>query len=215
MTATYVWFPGWQFRSSVLQPLQATLGGAEHFNLDYADETGAWQDWLDRQHDAVPERAHLIGWSLGGMLALEMARHRPDISSVTLLCANVRFSGGECGLPNAVAEDFRARYHAQREPTLKRFLSLVEGTPRPQLADQLLTGDQSATLDWLYELDLSGEWVSCPVRVLLAESDQLVPANPAAQAWLGLGAEVRLMPGSHHLPWQNPEPVADWILSHD
>ncbi len=215
MSDTHVWFPGWQFHSSIFQPLQSQLPGMTHITLDYANESGPWQDWLDRQHEAVPERAHLIGWSLGGMLALEMARHRPDINSVTLLCANVRFSGGCSGLRDAIAEDFRSRYRSRREAALKRFLSLVEGQSRHQLTDHLLTGDQSATLDWLYELDLAGEWISCPVRVLLAEADQLVPARPAAEAWLDLGAEVKLMPGSHHLPWQQPQAVAEWIRSHD
>ena len=216
MSETVVWFPGWQFSSTVFEPLQHRLSGATHATLSYAGETGHWQDWLDRQHEAVPERAHLVGWSLGGMLALELARHRPDLASVTLLCANTRFAGGDSGLTEAVAEDFRHRYRTRRETALKRFLGLVEGRQTDNsLAGHLLSGDQSATLDWLYGLDIRDDWVDCPVRVLLAESDTLVPAQPAARAWLNLGAEVRLMPGGHDLPWRSPDAVADWMHRHD
>lgn len=216
MNDTYVWFPGWQFSSAVFEPLQSRMRTASHHTLSYAGERGQWRDWLDRQHEAVPERAHLVGWSLGGMLALELARHRPDIASVTVMCANTRFAGGHSGLEDDVAEDFRRRYRTRREPALKRFLGLVEGRVTDNsLASHLLGGDQSATLDWLYELDLNTDWVDGPVRVLLAESDTLVPARPAAQAWLRLGAEVRLMPGGHDLPWRSPEPIADWLRHHD
>lgn len=216
MSDSVVWFPGWQFHASVFEPLQRRWGQARHAAVSFVDETDGWRTWLDRQHDRVPERAHLVGWSLGGMLAFELARHRPDIASVTLLCTNTRFAGGASGLEEAVAEDFRQRYHARRVPALKRFLGLVEGRPSEDgLAAHLVDGDQSNTLDWLYDLDLGADCLDCPVRVLLAESDTLVPAQAAAQAWLGLGAEVKLMPGGHDLPWRQPDAVAQWIRHHD
>ncbi|GGX55919.1 alpha/beta fold hydrolase [Saccharospirillum salsuginis] len=216
MSHTVVWFPGWQFSSKVFEPLQHRFNGASHVSLSYAGESGHWRDWLDRQHEAVPERAHLVGWSLGGMLALELARHRPDIASVTVLCANTRFSGGDSGLEESVAEDFRQRYRTRPQAALKRFLGLVEGRRTDNsLDDHLLNGDHAATLDWLYDLECYADWVDCPVRVLLAESDTLVPAQPAAQAWLSRGAEVKLMPGGHDLPWRDPDAVADWMQHHD
>ncbi len=125
--------------------------------------------------------------------------------------------GGEpCGLPETVAEDFRRRYRDRRDTARRRFLNLVEGRPSTDsLADHLLEGDQSVTLDWLYELDLSQDWVACPVRVLLARDDQLVPVDAAARAWIDLGAEVKLLPGGHDLPWRDPDAVADWMRRHD
>jgi len=216
MSNTVVWLPGWQFSSKVFAPLQHRLSNATHVSLSYAGETGHWRDWLDRQHEAVPERAHLVGWSLGGMLAMELARHRPDIASVTVLCANTRFAGRESGLENKVAEDFRQRYRTRTQTALKRFLGLVEGhRSETSLADHLLSGDHAATLDWLYDLDIQTDWVDCPVRALLADSDTLVPAGPAARAWLRRGVEVKLMPGGHDLPWRHPDAVAEWMTRHD
>lgn len=216
MTPTRVWFPGWQFGSSVFTPLQQALPNEHHINLSYANENGCWESWLERQHEALPERSHLVGWSLGGMLAVAAAMRRPDISSVTVLCANVQFAGGDAGLDETVAADFRERYRTNPEQARKRFLALVQGRrPAAGLAGHLLEGDQGTTLDWLYELAVNEAWLTCPVRVLLAESDALVPARPAATAWMRLGGEPRLMPGGHDLPWQSPQEVANWILTHE
>lgn len=209
---TRVWFPGWQFDAAVFEPLQQAMPEVEHINLDYAGGDGDWRDWIDRQHGTIPERAHLVGWSLGGMLAVATAMHRPDIASVTVLCANVRFAGGASGLDPAIAEDFRRRYRANPEQARQRFLALVQGgAKRQDLAECLLGGDQSATLDWLLQLVVAEAWLACPVRVLLARADALVPAAAAVEAWLGIGAEPTLLPGAHDLPWRSPAVVADWM----
>lgn len=147
------------------------------------------------------------------MLAVLLAEQRPDVRSVLTICSSVRFAGPEPALTPEQSEAFRQRYRQHPESARKRFLQWVsESMPANDLAELLLAGDQSNSLDWLYQIDLSKAWVSCPARAVLAERDALV--KPAmARAWMGVGANVTLLPGAHDLPWRHPERLLPWVPS--
>lgn len=210
---TYVWISGWQFRSAVFAPLQQRLPEADHHSLCYAQESGSLAYWLETQRDRIPQNAHLIGWSLGGMLAVLLAEQRPDVCSVLALCASVRFAGPAPAMAPEQAEAFRQRYRQHPESARRRFLQWVsESMPAQALGDLMLEGDQSNSLDWLYQIDLANSWVTCPVRAVLAEDDALI--NPAmARIWMSIGAHATLLPGAHDLPWRHPERLLQWVPS--
>jgi pimeloyl-[acyl-carrier protein] methyl ester esterase len=77
--------------------------------------------------DALP-RAVWLGWSLGGLLALELARTRPQqVRALVLLCSAPRFirspdwpDGMDPALVDSLATDLAANYRG----TLDRFLAL-------------------------------------------------------------------------------------------
>ena len=102
-----LWIPGWQFAETVFDPLRTFLEESTPQVLSYASADQDWSSWCDAQLSRIPQGARLIGWSLGGMLACELARRSDRVSSVLVLQANTRFSGGP-GLPEAVAEGFPA-----------------------------------------------------------------------------------------------------------
>ena len=90
----------------------------------------------------VPARAHWLGWSLGGMLALEFAARQPRrVDRLILLSSNPRFVA-TADWPQAMAaevlEGFARGLEMDYAATLTRFLSLVaRGSPDTGLLRQL------------------------------------------------------------------------------
>jgi pimeloyl-[acyl-carrier protein] methyl ester esterase len=183
---------------------------------------------LDAASDAVaavldPGSA-LVGWSLGGLVALAVAwRHPGRVSRVILVSATPRFTRRN-GWPNAVdpqvlesfAQDLEGRY---RE-TLTRFLALqFHGVPgaaaalRP-IREQVLACSPDPTvlrqgLERLRDEDLRAVLAElrCPVHAVLGGRDRLVPAAVADDLLaLRPSMTVRVMAAAGHAPFlSHPE----------
>ena len=84
--------------------------------------------WADLLAADIPDGAALGGWSLGALLALEIARRHPGKASRLLLIgATPRFVAAPDwphGLASETVAAFRAGYAADPAATLKRFLAL-------------------------------------------------------------------------------------------
>lgn len=208
-----LWIPGWQFAETVFDPLRTFLEESTPQVLSYASADQDWSSWCDAQLSRIPQGARLIGWSLGGMLACELARRSDRVSSVLVLQANTRFSGGP-GLPEAVAEGFRHRYARHPDATRARFSALVAPEHPVQVQDHLLPGLHDQTLDWLYEIDVQNGPGSVPVDVLLSRQDRLVPCESARDSWLAVARSVEVIDGCHGAPLISPALVADWVVAH-
>ena len=208
------WIPGWQFTEAAFDSLRSLLKANHEVVLSYAsDKRLTRQQWVQQQALAITEPTILIGWSLGGMLAVEIAAMNPLVTQVQLLNTNVKFAGGS-GLSVAVAENFMQRYERNAQATRKRFASLVDRQNGNAVEPFLLAGDELDKLQWLYDLDLSALAPNAALHVLLAEHDQLVPCQAAAVAWQKKGAHVSILTGEHSLPLMDPEGVASWMSNH-
>ncbi len=144
----------------------------------------------------LPKVGIYLGWSLGGMLAMQIAHLYPQrVSAVITLAANARFTQSD-QWPNAMDElvyqNFANSVQQNAQKTLKQFAQLVAGNPNSentntsktllkQLRDlysqQLEVNNLSKTLDWLHSIDNQKNYASIivPGLHLLAEGDQLVP----------------------------------------
>ncbi len=84
--------------------------------------------WADALAEQIPDGAALGGWSLGAMLALEIARRHPrKASRLLLIGATARFvaqADWPCGLAADTVATFRQGFAASPAATLKRFLAL-------------------------------------------------------------------------------------------
>jgi pimeloyl-ACP methyl ester carboxylesterase len=205
-----LWLAGWQCSQTVFQPLWNALNSENETVLSYDDATVTRQEWLQQQAASIPPETVLIGWSLGGMLACELASLSPNVSKVLVLNANTQFSGGP-GLETAIAENFRQRYAKNPEVTRKRFSALVDSQNPEQIQSILMSGDHLPTLNWLYESRVSELRLNAKLRVLLANQDRLVPVATAEQAWQSHSTEVTRVEGEHSLPLMQAELVAQWI----
>lgn len=83
-----VTIPGWFAPESSLAPIRGFLARTGHdarswglgvIRNDVEAMRDRFIDRLERQVDAAQRPAHLVGWSLGGVIARETARDRPDL----------------------------------------------------------------------------------------------------------------------------------------
>jgi pimeloyl-[acyl-carrier protein] methyl ester esterase len=203
--------PGWGLGTSPLQPLADALRGLDprlHVDieplppLDSSDPA----DWLDELDANLGQDAWLGGWSLGGMLAAELAARRGErCSGLLTLASNLRFVA-EPSWPAAMASEtfaaFRHGCDADAAATVKRFAllcaqgaadarglsrQLLGGMPLTQLATLLAGLDVLAALDTRTALQA---FVG-PQLHLFGNADALVPAS-AAQALLALLPDVEI-----------------------
>ena len=185
---------------------------------------------------ALPEQpCHLVGWSLGGALALRLAKKYPNkVKSLILIASNPHFLSTQDWLgvePNILA-DFVSNIQKNASVTLLRFMSLqVKGMPEmksclkqikealqecavPELEvlmgglQILKTADLRSTLSAL----------TLPVQMILGEYDSLVPAQLSEQCEsLAPQIEMHVIEGAGHVPFISHEQqvlalVRDFLL---
>jgi len=209
---------GWGMNARVFDALAALL--AADFEVraldlpghggrdDAADNTlQGWADDLARQ---LPDNAILLGWSLGGQVAMRAALDHPHkVARLVLLASTPKFvatEGWEHGMAPADLQDFGAALLADPQATLLRFLSLQtrgmngQKTLLQQLRQSLLAASAASSealaggLAILRDTDLRAELplLTPPTLVLHGALDTLAP--PAAGAWL-----AEALPAAQHV----------------
>lgn len=229
MTAPLVLLHGWGMRPGVWQDFVAALAGAPpclapalpgHGDTPAPDsaDLAAWSEAL---LPALPPRAVLVGWSLGAMLALDLAARHPErVAALALIGASPRFVAGPDwphGLDAATVAAFLQGFASDAPATLRRFLALqVLGEPQRRtftatLAAQLqdpTEPDRHAQLarglELLARADLRAACskVAQPVLLLHGEADALMPLGAAR--WLAEAlpdACLHSFPGCGHAPF--------------
>ncbi|MDA8129248.1 MAG: pimeloyl-ACP methyl ester esterase BioH [Betaproteobacteria bacterium] len=209
---------GWGMNARVFDALAAELSGEfEVRALDLPGHGGrdplpanTLRDWADDLAHRLPEGAMVLGWSLGGQVAMRAALDHPRrIARLVLLASTPRFVVAEDwrhGISSADLQDFGAALIADPQATLLRFLSLQTRGMAGQkgllqtLRQTLLAAPAAhrdalaAGLAMLRDTDLRTELpaLAQPTLVLHGALDTLTPA--AAGAWL-----AQTLPAARHL----------------
>jgi len=173
--------------------------------------------WLQKLGAALPARYSLLGWSLGGQLAMRLAHQQSNrVQSLICLACNLSFvqrDGWPEAMPVNVLTQFQTAFARLPEKTLQRFCALqAQGSEDPMVMTKLLRSQvhcrPSLTmgLDWLANLDLRETWpqITCPTLLILAEQDALVPAS-AVDTIKAISVQhqgANLLAGSHAIAWQ-------------
>lgn len=227
---------GWGCDSRTWQPLLESLqklASVTLIDLPGFGESASLPEFsldavLDQIATQLPQDAVVMGWSLGGMLAVQLAAHFPDrIRGVITLAANVKFVAAPdypAAMPRAINRQFNQGFAQDPQATLKLFSGLLaQGDAEERsLLKQLRRSDVGPVTDnWLQALQLLSvldnrelfAQLAQPGLHLLAEKDALVPVAAAElMAKINPQQEIRVLDNTAHaLHWSQPQVVTDAI----
>jgi pimeloyl-[acyl-carrier protein] methyl ester esterase len=232
MSERLILLPGWGLGSGALDPLVTALRGlAEPVQVqtEALPEPGSIQlsEWLDALDERLPNDVWLGGWSLGGMLAAELAARRGErCPGLLTLASNPCFvarADWPDAMPAETFEAFLAACKADPKTLLKRFASLcAQGAADPRgLSRRLAVAEPGSTqtlvegLHVLATLDIRAALQAFGGRQLhlFAEGDSLVPVGAvSALRELVPKAEVSVIErASHGFMLEDPDRVAGAI----
>lgn len=167
--------------------------------------------------DCSPPRAVVVGWSLGGQIAIELAEREPErVAAVVTICTNPLFVAARDwpGMNAGVFHEFRDSLQGDPTAALKRFDTLqVTGARRGRrllrqlqsLQRQPASAELLIGLGWLEALDKRASLAGLrqPQLHLLAQRDALVPAAVCQSIATRLAgkpaAQVIALPEACHL----------------
>jgi len=222
---------GWGMNARVFDVLVGLLGDdfeVRALNLPGHGGRAALPDntlasWANDLAQQLPDNTTLLGWSLGGQVAMRVALDYPHkISRLILLSSTPKFVATDAwthGMSAADLEAFGAALLADPQATLLRFLSLqtrgvadqrsllqplrMSLQSLPQADDMAL----SSGLAMLRDTDLRAELsrLQQPTLVLHGAADTLTP--PGAGIWL-----AETLPAAQHIEW--PRAAHALHLSH-
>lgn len=242
------WLHGWGMSSMIWQAVPA-FAAHDSYALDLPGHGAAPWDaalgsdvtrWAEAVLERAPQRALWVGWSLGGLLALEVARLAPErVAGLYLLASSPCFVVRE-GWPCAMAEEtfvqFEAGLAQDHALTLRRFLALqTYGAGDAQrvrgvLSTAALDAERAdvaalrAGLGVLRQADLRHVLPSLrlPWAVMLGGLDRIVPPCMADvyKSWQpGAAVSVRARAGHAPFLYENNDVAQDgldvesWLLA--
>lgn len=234
---------GWASNAQVFKPLADLF--KEHFHFVAVDLPGFGDSSCENAHEAyeldslmqsildvAPEKSIWLGWSLGGMLAMQAAARAPQkVEKVLTLCSNAKFLATKQwknGVPLPLYNGFMQEIDDVKT-TLRRFAALtVVGEQKGMLQSlkwlQQNTQSQATTSDVLKaSLELLAlidnrklySLIKQPCLHMLATDDAIVP-NKVSQDFNDLNPMhmTSFVPnGSHASLVTQPQSVANGILA--
>ncbi len=233
---------GWAMHAGIFAPLVARL--EPHFRLHLLDLPGHGRsrdagvpltlaDAAAAVFEAVPERALWLGWSLGGLVALQAAATRPTrVRGLAMVAASPRFvlaPDWPQGMDAAVFQTFARELKRDYRGTLDRFLMLeaqgsdhVRDELRQLRADVYAHGEPEAAvlcdgLALLEDSDLRAllPHLAMPSAWIAGRRDRLVsPAAMTDAAALAPHAQVHVVQSGGHAPFlSHADEVAAALLA--
>ena len=222
---------GWAMHSDMWGPLLPRL--AQRFRVHAVDLPGHGRsaplhgftldgvvETLASVFAAEQRPLAVLGWSLGGLVAMRWARLQPArVGRLVLVATSPRFVPGD-DWPHAMSDETLARFgdelHVAWKHTIRRFLALqLQGSERGRatmaaLKDRIFArGEPSpkalfGALALIRGADLRGEvgTITQPALVVSGARDTL--ALPGAGRWLAdhlPNARFALVPGAAHVPF--------------
>jgi pimeloyl-[acyl-carrier protein] methyl ester esterase len=235
-----VFLHGWAMNSAVWQLCLQRLpdwiaphcidlpGYGESVDVDAA----TLDDYVEHVVRQISGPAVLVGWSLGGLVSLRLARRYPQkVSALFQVATSPKFvqdRGWHTAIESSVFEQFAASLEKDIEKTVRRFMALqVRATDTSmQTVRELQSaiderglpdiGALRTGLRILSDTDLreSLRQPGCPVSWLLGDRDMLVPVG-LAEALESMLADpvIDIVQGAGHAPFiSHPDAFVEKLL---
>jgi pimeloyl-ACP methyl ester carboxylesterase len=145
------------------------------------------------------ERAHVIGHSMGGGTALELAVNHPDrLLSVVAISASVRPEGMHPDLadPTTFAT-------STRMPTEQDFADMAAAytavAPHPERFDDLPARSMTSLTGWDGWSDEQLAGITAPMLIVIGDHDFTTAAHGAVMQELIPGSQLAILPGTTHM----------------
>ena len=232
---------GWGIGAPVWHPVTEQL--AQHFDLKLLDLPG-YGATRTANHSSfaqsaaslvaeLPENAIVCGWSLGAMLAIQMALLAPQkIARLALVGATPSFTqrdGWSQAQPPTLLDGFCRAVEQDAADTRQRFVALLnQGDSQaraltrsmtrsltenpPPAIDALLTG-----LDWLRDVDLRAQVASIttPTLIIHGANDPLMPLAAAQALQMQItGAQLEVFADAAHAPFaHDPQRFSSLLIA--
>lgn len=231
---------GWGFDSGVFKSLIGNL--EQRFRIKTIDLPGYSKQELVSEYslsalvrlidDQVSEPAIYFGWSMGGLIALELAITQAEkVKSLILMTSTPCFAKKEnwsYAMDRSILVNFVSAYNKEPELTLDKFSYLAsEGSKNPRNwireLKKLSTAkvDQKALqqgLQLLLNTDLreSLRDLEIPTLMIFGEKDSLVPVGVEKEiCLLNEKFRTKIISGSGHTPFlTDTKLVAELIIDH-
>jgi pimeloyl-ACP methyl ester carboxylesterase len=165
------------------------------------------------------ETAHVVGYSLGGWIAAELAAFYPRrLRSLTLICpAGLRIPGQHA--PNLTAMTTEAVWETLFNDPRNAGSVLPDYESLEEVVHLYGEATTFARLTWNPQYDLALERrlrrVTCPALVIGAELDRVIPDAVADRYAELLGARLERVPETGHaIAVERPDRVAELIAAH-
>lgn len=202
---------GWAHGLDSLQPLAARLNPIFDVQILSASEVLAGRE--------IPEADFIVGWSMGGMLAME--RLPAACRKLILIASTARFAqtdGYECGTPAKTLRSFHTLLRRKPQAVLPEIAgNIYRPGPIPAFppTDSSNLTVLADDLGYLIDTDLREAVpdINIPVLLLHGTEDSMIPST--ASVWLHEHlpeSQLELFPGEGHaLALQNPDLIAEHI----
>ena len=214
-----LYIPGW---GSDACAFNAVCGHWQGSMFAWWDALGSPPTALDRALARAAETPLLIGWSLGGQLALAAAAHNPDaVAGLVLVATPARFlaDGEHPGADVRALRRMRRRVEENPEGVLTEFWRRAAAPEPAETADAWRTKAATgvprerlgAGLDHLAETDLRemARGVTQPTVVLQGRDDAVVPFAAGERLAEAMPrARFVALDGGHALPFSHAGEIA-------
>lgn len=178
-----------------------------------SDSIADFDDWIAEIAKIIPYNATILGWSLGGLVAIQLAQII-KVKKVILCASSPKFVSGnnwEFGIDKINFQSFSKNLNLNIGKGLIRFISLqgVEKNIVTSLKEIIQNNPPSVSglntaLDILLNTDLREEILTIgAIEVVLGETDTIVP-KAIAYWYQKHNINTKILSGGH-LPFLHPE----------
>ena len=222
---------GWGMNAAVFNGISVELARTREvicidlpgYGASQWDGSLSFSEQVEKMAHELPS-GEILGWSMGGIYALEMIRQQPDqFSRLLLTCFNpcfVQRDDWSCAVKSEVFEEFSCNLKNGWNATVSRFLALqmhgIEGAR--EITRSTMSGlkafgepDQDALdfgLELLKQRDMRAQLVDIdmPVKLILGSRDALVPKRLAEEIiQINPEIEVESLAAAAHAPFLSHE----------